>query len=51
MAQWNENNSKNFSKKKMLVWGQIDHLDPKITHPHNSGLNLRLLKSLHNECD
>ena len=27
--------------KKVLVWGKWTNLDPKMTHPHNSGLALK----------
>ena len=28
--------------KKVLVWGKWTNLDPKMTHPHNSGSTLRI---------
>ena len=30
-----------FSKKKSFAWGKWTNLDPKMTHPHNSGLALK----------
>ena len=36
--------------KKVLVWDKWTNLDPKMTHPHNSGSTLRIFfEILHTE--
>ena len=50
MGQYvDENNTNDFSQK-ILVWAKWTILDPKMAHPHNSGLVLSVFfKILHNE--
>ena len=39
--QKDENNINDFSQK-ILVWGKSTIFDPKMPHPHNSGLAVRV---------